>query len=270
MKRKNNSAYHFLGKVNMAIPENSPKVPFNQYARKTFSDAGRALLLQDEIYPPYLEKENPFRFGCGALALILFPAAIALGIGVALNLLTLPRIDLLQQQFFTLFTQSNLYQSLASQYQNFAAFFSFIYSLIWLTVRLSGAYPFPASIIFTPISFITGILFTWWLFAILLQMVAGWLGGKTKKGAMYAPVVFAFAPQLLYILGIIPGLTVPVSLTVAWTLAITYQIIRSVFGFSWGRTVMTILITLVVHLVLIFLAVVFGVIIGVIVSGAMA
>jgi hypothetical protein len=254
----------------MANPENSTKIPFPQYARKTFSDAGKALLLQDDIFPPYLEKEKPFRFGCGTLALLLVPPAIALGIGVAFNLLTLPRIDLLQQQFFTLFTQSSFYQSLASQYQNFGAFFNFIYSLAWFTVRVTGAYPYPASIIFTPISFISGVLFTWWLFAILLQMVAGWLGGKTKKGAMYGPMVFAFAPQLLYIFGIIPGLTVPVSLIVAWTLAITYQIIRSVFGFSWGRSIMTILITLVVHLVLIFLAVVFGVIIGVLVSGAMA
>jgi len=253
----------------MALPENSPKVPFSQYARKTFADAGKALLLQDDIYPPYLEKEKPFRSGCGMLALLLLPAGIALGIGVALNLLTLPRIDLLQQQFFTLFTQSNFYQSLASQYQNFGAFFSFIYSLSWLTVRLSGAYPFPASIIFTPLSFITGILFTWWLFAILIQMVTGWLGGKTKKGAMYGPMVFAFAPQLLYIFGVFPGLTVPVTLTAAWTMAITYQIIRSVYGFSWVRTIMAILITLVVHLVLIFLAVVFGVIIGVMVSSAM-
>jgi hypothetical protein len=252
------------------MTENKPQTHFSDHARQTFADAGKAMMLQEQVYPPYLEKDHPFRFGCGTLALLLAPAAIALGIGVALNLLTLPRMDLLQQQFFTLITQSGVYQSLAGQYQSFGSFFNFLYSLSWLTIRLSGAYPYPASILLTPISFITGVLFTWWLFAVLLQMVAGWLGGKTKKGALYGPMVFAFAPQLLNGLGIIPGLTVPVSLMVAWTLAITYQIIRATFGFTWGRTVMTILLTLIMHIVLIALAVVFGVLIGVMVSRAMS
>jgi hypothetical protein len=252
------------------MTENKPQTHFSDHARQTFADAGKAMMLQEQVYPPYLEKDHPFKFGCGTLALLLAPAAIALGIGVALNLLTLPRMDLLQQQFFTLITQSGVYQSLAGQYQSFGSFFNFLYSLSWLTIRLSGAYPYPASILLTPISFITGVLFTWWLFAVLLQMVAGWLGGKTKKGALYGPMVFAFAPQLLNGLGIIPGLTVPVSLMVAWTLAITYQIIRATFGFTWGRTVMTILLTLIMHIVLIALAVVFGVLIGVMVSRAMS
>jgi hypothetical protein len=245
------------------------KTPFKQYASQTFTDAGKSLMLQGDFYPSYLEKEKPFRFGCGTLALMLLPAAIALGIGVALNLLTLPRLDLIHAQLQTLISQSAIYQSLASQYQNFAATFQFLSNLIWWTLRSTGVYPYPVSIITTPISFIVGILFTWWLFAVLLQMVAGWLGGKVKKGAMYGSMVFAFSPQLLNVLAIIPGFTVPASLLVAWTLAITYQIIRSVYGFSWGRSVMTILLTLVMHLVLVALAVIFGIIVGVAVSAAM-
>jgi hypothetical protein len=251
------------------MTENSQKIPFREHAKQTYVDASKAMMLQDDIYQPYLEKERPFRFGCGTLTLLLAPAAIALGIGIALNLLTLPRIDLLQGQLLNHFTQSAVYQSLATQYASFAAFFNFLYSMIWLMIRLSGVYPFPASIILTPISFITGVLFTWWLFSILIQTVAGWLGGKTKKGAMYGPMVFAFAPQLLYVFGIVPGLTIPVSLTTAWTFAITYQIIKSVYGFSWARTVMTIILTLVLNIVLIVLAVVFGIVIGVAVSSAL-
>jgi hypothetical protein len=253
----------------MTISGDKSKVPFSQFVKHTFTDAEKALLLQEDIYPSYLEKEHPFRFGCGTLALLLLPAAIALGLGVALNLLTLPRLDLIHDQLQTLMGQSAIYQSLASQYQNFAATFKFLSNLIWWTLRSTGVYPYPVSIILTPISFIIGILFTWWLFAVLLQMVAGWLGGKMKKGAMYGPMVFAFSPQLLNVLAIIPGFTVPASLLVAWTLAITYQIIRSVYGFSWGRSVMTIFLTLVMHLVLIAIAVIFGVLIGVAVSAAM-
>jgi len=247
------------------------KTPFSQQARQTFTDAGRALLLHDDLYAQYLEKERPFRFGCGTLALLLLPAAIALGVGVALNLLTLPRADLLQQQLSSIFTQSAVYQSFASQYPTLAVLFNVIYTMTWWTLRLTGVYPYPASIIITPISFILGVLFNWWLFTILIQMVAGWLGGKTAKhGALYGPMVFAFAPQLVNALGFIPGLAVPSSLPFIWTIAIAYQIIRATYGFSWGRTVMTILLTLVMNAVLIALAVIFGVLIGVWVAGRMS
>lgn len=249
--------------------EEQTRIPFKSYARKSFSDAGQALALQDDIYQPYLDKERPFRSGCGTLALLMLPAAIGLGIGVALNLVTLPRIDLIQEQFRTLFAQTGIYLSLTTQYPTLAVFIDLIYSLTWLFIRLSGIYPFPASILLTPISFITGVLFNWWLFSVLLQTVAGWLGGKTKKGALYGPMVFAFAPQLINVLGFIPGITISVSLMGAWTLAITYQILRTAFGFSWGRTVMTIFLTLLMHIVLIVLSVFFGIVIGVAVAGAM-
>jgi hypothetical protein len=247
----------------------SEKNSFNQFAKQTYGDAGRALMLQDDLYGPYLDKERPFRFGCGTLALLLLPAAIALGIGVILDLATLPRVDLLQEQLSTIITQSALYQSLAGQYPTVTVLVELFLSIAWLFLRFSGIYPYPASIILTPISFITGVLFTWWLYTVLLQMVAGWLGGKTKKGALYAPMVFAFSPQLLNALGLIPGLTIPLSLMTAWTFAISFQIIRSTYGFAWGRAAMTIFLTLVMHVVLIALSVIFGVILGVAVVSAM-
>jgi hypothetical protein len=61
-------------------------------------------LLEKDVYAPYLEKERPYHFGCGTLALLMLPAVIAIGIGIALNLLTLPRADLFQEQFFTFIT----------------------------------------------------------------------------------------------------------------------------------------------------------------------
>jgi hypothetical protein len=253
----------------MGEPAAEAKTPFRQFARQTFTDAGQALLLDDEVYAPYLEKERPFRTGCGTLALLMLPAAIAIGVGIALNLLTLPRADLLQEKFFSVITQSTVYLTVVNQAPSFAGIFNIIYALIWWSIRITGIYPFPVSIFFTPISFILGILFTWWLFAVLVQMVAGWLGGKSRKGAIYSPMAFAFAPQLINALAFIPGLTIPLSLTLVWTLAITYQIIRASYGFSWGRSIMTIILTVVMHLVLIALAVIFGVLIGVWVAGRM-
>lgn len=251
------------------MSDTSGRTPFTRFAKKTYTDAGRALMLQDDFYGPYLEKDRPFRFGCGTLALILLPAALALGIGVILDLATLPRVDLLQAQVHTILSQSTVYQSLAGQYPTLFVLVELLFSLAWLAMRFSGIYPYPASILLTPISFVTGVLFTWWLYTVLLQMVAGWLGGKTRKGALYAPMVFAFAPQLLNAFGLIPGLTVPISLMSAWTLAISYQILRATYGFSWGRTVMTIVLTLVMHVVLIVLSVIFGVLLGVAVASAM-
>ncbi len=106
------------------------KTPFRQYARQTFTDAGCTLLFQEEVYAPFIEKERPFRFGCRTLALLMLPAAIAIGIGIALNLLTLPRADLLQEQFFTFITQSTTYQFAVNQVFAFEGIFNIIYSFI--------------------------------------------------------------------------------------------------------------------------------------------
>ena len=252
------------------MAEEKNKTPFKEFAKQTYLDAGRAMLLQNDIYQPYLEKQKPFRFGCGTLALLLLPAALAMGIGVALNLATLPRADLIQEQIQSLLSQSAIYQSLAAQYPTMEGIVNLFYSVAWMFIRVSGIYPYPASILLTPLSFIMGVLFAWWLYTVLLQMVAGWLGGKAKKGALYGPMVFAFAPQLLNVLTIMPAFAVPIQLVTAWTIAISYQILRAVYGFSWARTVMTLLLTLLLHLVLIALSVLFGVLIGVAVAGAMA
>jgi hypothetical protein len=242
---------------------------FRQRTKQSFSDAGRALLLQDDVYTPYLEKENPFRFGCGTLTLLLLPAAIAIGVGVAMDLLTLPRADILQEQLINFITHTNVYLSLVNQAPVFAELFNIFYNVTWWGIRTTGVYPFPVSIILAPISFILGILFNWWLYSVLVQMVAGWLGGKSRKGVIYSPLVFAFAPQMINILAFIPGLTIPAYLLLAWTIAISYQVIRATYGFTWGRSVMTIILTLVMNFVLITLAVIFGVLIGVLVAKGM-
>ena len=252
------------------MTEEQGKTPFKEYARQIYVDAGKSLMLQNDIYQPYLDQKKPFRFGCGTLVLLLLPAAIALGIGVALNLATLPRADLIQGQIKSFLDQSAMVQSLAIQYPGMKAFLNLFYSIAWIYIRVSGIYPYPSSIFWTPISFIAGVLFTWWLYTVLLQLVAGWLGGKVKKGGLYGPMVFAFAPQLLNVFAILPAFSVPFQLITAWTIAISYQILRAVYGFTWGRTVMTLVLTLLLHLILIALSIIFGVIIGVAVAGAMA
>jgi hypothetical protein len=79
-------------------------------------------------------------------------------------------------------------------------------------------------------------LYSWDIVQLVVVYCPGsndcWLGGKSKKRAIYSPMVFAFAPQLINILRFIPGLTIPLSLSQVWTVGVSYQIIRATYGFS--------------------------------------
>ena len=229
-------------------------------------DAWRAILLDEEVFAPYLTDDHPFRKGAKIVTLIALPVGLAAGLGVLLDLLTMPLYNQLQTDLFTVFSSFPLATQLAD---NLGLGFAKLYNFAWWLVRYTGDYPSPSGILIAPIVTILNLLFTWWLFGLLIQVVGGWLGGKAPKGALYPVIALAFAPSLLYVFNAIPGLAVPSALVRAWTILAAYTAIRRVYGFSWIRAVMTIVLTFLLNYFLLFLAVVGGVLLGVLVYSAL-
>jgi hypothetical protein len=229
-------------------------------------DAWRAVLLDEEVYARYLSDDHPFRKGAKIVTLISLPVASAAGLGVLLDLLTMPDINQLQTDLFTVFSGFPLATQLAD---NLGLSFSNLYDFAWWLARFRGDYPSPSGIIVAPLVTILNLLFTWWLFGLLIKIVGGWLGGRAPKGGLYPVMALAFAPSLLHVFNAIPGLAVPSALVHTWVVLAAYQAVRRVYGFSWIRAVMTIVLTFLLNYVLLFLAVVGGVIVGVLVYSAL-
>jgi hypothetical protein len=234
------------------------------FLSRIYHDAGRALILDEDVYKPYVEpNEHYARKGFGILFWLALPAGIAIMLGLIFDWLTLPRADLVQQTLFNLINGSALFQSLATQYSSLGNLFPIIYNLVWLFIRVSGGYPFPAGVALAPFSFVIGNLFNLWLFAFLLMFTARHLGGKVPANSIYPALALAFAPQLLNILNFIPGLTVPSSLISIWMGMTVYQVIRTLYGFSPTRSLWTLILSIILEYTLLVVAIILGVVIGV-------
>ena len=246
----------------------SPPASSPRSMKQTLQDAWRAILLQESVYQSYVGGLRPFRSGAKLMFFIAIPSALAAGLGVLLDYLTLPQYNQLQGGLYDFFNGFPVLTQLASQ---LGVTFSNLYNFAWWLVRFTGHYPSPSGIFWAPVALILNLLFTWWLYAFLLQTVAGWMGGKGKieKGGFYPVMAIAFAPSLLYIFNFIPGLTVPSALVQLWVVLAAYQAIRQIYGFSWARSVLTIIFTFLLNYFLLFLSVVFGVLIGVLVYSAL-
>jgi hypothetical protein len=246
------------------------EVPAKQSSSQTFrqvmQDAWRAILLDKEVFAPYVTDDHPFRRGAKIMTLIALPIGLAAGVGVLLDLLTMPLYNELQTGLYSFFSGFPMVTQLAA---NLGLNFTNLYNFAWWLARFTGGYPSPSGILIAPNTTILDLLFTWWLFGLLIQMVGGWLGGKTPKGGLYPVMALAFAPSLLYLLNVIPGLAVPSALVRTWTILAAYQAVRRVYGFSWIRSVMTIILTFLLNYVFLFLAVVGGVLVGVLVYSAL-
>jgi len=238
---------------------------FAQAFKQVLSDAWRAMLLDQEVFARYVTDDHPFRKGAKIMTFIALPVALAAALGVVLDYLTMPLYNQLQTGLYSFFSGFPIATQLADK---LGLNFTNLYNFAWWLARFTGGYPSKSGIIIAPITTILNLLFTWWLFGLLIQIVGGWLGGKTSKGALYPVMALALAPSLLYVFNFIPGLAMPSALVRTWTILAVYQAVRRVYGFSWIRSLMTIVLTFLLNYVLLFLAVVGGVIVGVLVYGA--
>jgi hypothetical protein len=232
----------------------------------TLRAAWWALLLQRGIYNPLLGAENPFRSGLRIAALIYFVAALAISLGLLGDYLTMPRAALIQERIYEAVIGARVYQAWAAESGFAAALLTALYKVVWFFVRTLEGYPSRFDLIYAFLgTWIFGV-FNWITYAWIAQILARRMGAQAAPKVFYAPMALAYAPNLLYIANLVPGLAVPESLVGVWTLATGYQAIQATYGFSWKRSAALVILPYIVTAILLILALVLGAALGVGVS----
>lgn len=250
----------------MTVPLHSPSLDTTsdpQPANGIFRLSWQALMLQEDVYEPFLAVEKPFRRGLIFLTLMLLPVALATSLGLLFDHLTMPQLREIQSQVYAVATQIGFVQEYFSQKPYLESFFSLLYNLLWFILRSYGNYPSQVHIIASLFLVVVSGLFDWITYAMIAQWVARWVGAEFRRGVFYAPMALAYAPRLLLIANIFPGLTVPAGLVRFWIFATSYQAIRATFKLSWKRSLVVVFLPYLITTLLLILSLFLGIILGI-------
>ncbi len=231
--------------------------------------ARQALLLQQEVYEPLLDVPRPFRRGFGIVSVILLTVSLAYALGIVISLMTMPRVDMVQQAIYDAITGSMWYAGQVALRPNFAGFFDFMYGLTWQITRIVGGYPSWLGAVYAFFSVVVLGVLNWLGYGVLAHMVARWLGGSRdiSKSRFLAVLSLSYAPTLLLMANIVPGLAVPASLIGLWTLITNYQAIQVTFKLSWVRSVLITVLPYVLAVIFFYIAIYGGIYLGLFVYG---
>lgn len=201
----------------------------------------QALLLNENVYLTISETKSPMREGVTILIVILLIVGVAQSVGLLLDVLTTPRIDLVQEAILQSLTEMGWYQQLAEESPEFSLSFRQQYILLWQALRIIGGAP---SWLGTATAFIVNLvlsLLSWLVYGSVVYLTARWLGSQIGGRRFLGILSLAYAPKLLAVASLIPGVTVPGSLIAGWLLMTKYQVVKSICNFSWRRNLVVIL-----------------------------
>lgn len=126
--------------------------------------------------------------------MILFvTVGVVTSIGLALDWLTLPRIDQIQSYVSQFVFDSQAYQAWAGGSPTGALIFNALYQVFWFVLTLEMGYPSTRDILLAPFSLLAMGLFRWFTFAVFGEWVARRLGGTAKPRAFWVLLVTATA-----------------------------------------------------------------------------
>lgn len=229
----------------MNIPEEEDEFVAQEQALpadKPVQIAFRATLFDARAFTAVNSDDNPFMRGFLALLVVLVVVAVARLLGMGLDILTMPRVNVLQQQILTAITNTNYYASLIAQTPEFADRFAETYGNIWNLIRLFGGYPSTPGLLGVLLS-ILGILGSWLMFSSLSYLIARWFGTKVAYNRALGVMALAYAPILLTAIAVIPGASMPLGLIFALTLIAKFFAIRELYIFDPGRNLAVIILT---------------------------
>jgi hypothetical protein len=241
------------------------------FLKATFRQLWQALLLQPEAYRPILESGHPVKHGFRVLTALYLITGVIVSLGLVFHYLTLPRVELIQNEVSQVLFDSSIYAQLAAQQPAVAAVINLGYNLAWALTRLRIGYPTASDLWLTPLSLWGMGLFNWVTFAVFGELIGRKLGGLAPRRAFWGALAVANAPQLLTVLTIIPGLVVPSGLLWGWTLLTSYQAVQATYPqLSWRRSLSTTLAMYALHYFFIFLSILLGALLGVWIYSLMA
>jgi hypothetical protein len=249
--------------------DSSPSVssPNESFIKHAFRLAGRAMLLQKSAFEPVLAAEKPRRYGFKILLVIAVTVAIFQAIGSLFDYWTMPQLPKIQAGLYeviTAVTQSR-------RGEDPSGLFNLLYRTGWLLVYMQTGYPLKSGVVWGFLGSIIGPIFNWFTYAIFAHWVMRAVKGKVTAKQIYGIVGLAFAPYLLYVLTVIPGVVLPPTLVSWWIMAAMYQGISAAAPeLTWKRKVLVVVLPYFIAILFMIGALVGGVWLGVTIAGWMS
>jgi hypothetical protein len=81
-----------------------------------------------------------------------------------------------------------------------------------------------------------GSLLSWFIYGSLAYGIGRWLGGQGKYQQFMGTLALAYAPKLLLVAMVIPGMTFLGGIVALWLLLTKYQAVRHTSNLSWERS----------------------------------
>jgi hypothetical protein len=203
--------------------------------------AGQALLLDDSAYATVYDAKYPLRRGFTILLVILLTVGVALAIGLALDIVVTPRLDLVETAVFETLTETTWYQETSTQSPDFATSFKQLYTVAWQIAYMIGQAP---SWLGTLTGFLVTLivsLLSWFIYGSLAYGIGRWLGGQGNYQQFMGTLALAYAPKLLLVAMVIPGMTLG-GIVALWLLLTKYQAVKHTYNLSWERNLAVVLI----------------------------
>jgi hypothetical protein len=203
--------------------------------------AGQALLLDDRAYATVYDAKHPLRRGFTILLVILLTVGVALAIGLALDIVVTPRLDLVETAVFETLTETTWYQETSTQSPDFATSFKQLYTVAWQIAYMVGQAP---SWLGTLTGFLVTLivsLLSWFIYGSLAYGIGRWLGEQGNYQQFMGTLALAYAPKLLLVAMVIPGMTLG-GIVALWLLLTKYQAVKHTYNLSWERNLAVVLI----------------------------
>ncbi len=204
--------------------------------RETLRLVWRGLLLEPTAYDEAAADDNPFVEGVFLVVGIGILAGLGMLIGGLLAWATTPDLGQIKRILLEALRNTAWYEVLRADPEALRRFEQ-SYELGWRFGELLAPSPSQAflMLLLTPLR----LLLSWLWFGLLAHFVARLLGGNGTLGQTMGAAALAAAPQLLLILGLVPGLAVAGIGT--WTLLARYVAVRRVHeNLSWPRVLVAV------------------------------
>lgn len=223
--------------------------------------AYRATLLDERAYRAVQIDAAPFKRGAMALLFAVGMAALARLLGIALGVMTMPRLDVVQEQILRAITGTAYYAQLVAQNPDFAPTFSAGYAGLWEAIILVGGYPSLTGLAGS-LTWLLGLLVSWLVYGTAVHLIARWFGAQVGYGRTLGVMALAYTPILLTVVEAIPGANVPYLLVFALILIAKFLAIKSLVHMGPGQNLAVLILPYLIGLILLITLLLFGAALG--------
>jgi hypothetical protein len=207
-----------------------PPAPLPDRYRSAGGLVRGALLLDDDVYTVARYDSSPVGLGFKVLLGIVGIVVAARLIGLGLGLLTSPQLGSLQASILNAIAGMSWYQQQVQQTPGFAEQFQSGYNLFWTALQTLLGIPTPGVTIGSLITFAILTFVNWIGYGVLVHLLARWFRGEATFSQFLAPLALSYAPLLLFVVELVPGAFVPITLMFLLLLAFKFMAIRHTYG----------------------------------------